>query len=476
MKEALSFLRRKDVLVIFAYAPAGLGHLRVTHALYSSLPEGLNTLLLGSHDKTIAQIHHVISSNHLVREFFEFAQSGAPEDFFTYMYRSFLGRSTEGLYEQLTTILGQSMHVISTLVVVCTHFGLAHQLVEVKDKLDKEKGVRLIVIVQVTDDSPQHIWYVPRADLIFVPSAQTGKLLAQYGRTARLLPTRFRTVPYPVSLKLTEILTKQEFADRSRQVNPSNKSLIHISVPISGGAVGLPYLTYIIEQLHRLSARFIFHVVSKTSESTHRFLQNMERRDYVHIYTSTHDREIVTAYELLFARSIITLEITKPSEQSFKSLINPLKRGGVLLLFAPPVGRQEYDNLYFLRRHRLLPTESDQAYLWYQSANNNPLNLKNSILVRARSWRSLNLPEDSLKAAHFIYWCLHEGIFSRMLEWSTFTSFSSTKSLELGDDGAVRFWRETERFLKSKIRRIYATSSGDLHKKPYSNRSIYNAL
>ena len=69
------------------------------------------------------------------------------------------------------------------ILVVSTHFGLAHKLAVVKEKLKKEKGVEIILVVLVSDDTFQHIWYVDGADLLVVPSTFIKKKYAAYGES-----------------------------------------------------------------------------------------------------------------------------------------------------------------------------------------------------------------------------------------------------------------------------------------------------
>lgn len=67
MDKSLEPLKDKSLLIIFAYAPAGLGHLRVTDALYQGLPKDINTpLILGSQDETITYLHRLMSLNPLI--------------------------------------------------------------------------------------------------------------------------------------------------------------------------------------------------------------------------------------------------------------------------------------------------------------------------------------------------------------------------------------------------------------------------
>ncbi len=50
-----------SLLLIFTYAPAGLGHLRVTDALYHGLPKGVQPVILGAHDRAVGAIHRFMS-------------------------------------------------------------------------------------------------------------------------------------------------------------------------------------------------------------------------------------------------------------------------------------------------------------------------------------------------------------------------------------------------------------------------------
>ena len=179
LKEEAKILKNKETVIILAYAPAGLGHLRVTDALYHGLPKTANPLLLGSQDKSITRIHRILSIHPIFRFFFELGQSGIPQYIVTYVYRNYLWLLTKLIYQQLTTILDQRIEETKTVLIIATHFGLAHQIAAIKDKLAKERKVKIVLAVQVTDDSPQYMWYIPGADLTFVPSEYTRRELAK---------------------------------------------------------------------------------------------------------------------------------------------------------------------------------------------------------------------------------------------------------------------------------------------------------
>lgn len=61
-------LTNPSMLLIFTYAPAGFGHLRVTNALYHGLPSGANPVLLGAQDYSINYVHRIASNYRITRD------------------------------------------------------------------------------------------------------------------------------------------------------------------------------------------------------------------------------------------------------------------------------------------------------------------------------------------------------------------------------------------------------------------------
>jgi len=402
-------LTSPDTLVIFAQALAGLGHLRVTDALYHGLPKGTHAVLLGSEDKNITLIHNLTSRNVTLRRVVEYFETGEPEDVFTALYRWWLGSHTAGLALQLKTILDRHPTTPKTVVVVATHFGLAHQFAAMKDTFQKEHHLRIYLFVVVTDDSPLHVWAVGGADAIVVPSEHTRQLLEAYHGAAGLPATRYVTLPYMVSGRLAAPLSPHDWEARMRQLTPASRAPLHIAVPVSGAAVQLGFLTDVIAGLSAADARCMFHIVSKISPATRGFLAAMSTRKNVELLTSSADREVVDLYEKLYEKEVIALEITKPSEQAFKALITPKQRGGAILLFSDPVGRQEKDNLNFLSRHGLLGR------------------------------RAIRLPSDGKAAAMAVHTARSQGVFSAMATRTTLPNHP-----ELASDGVTKFWKMVE--------------------------------
>ncbi len=433
---------RKEVVVVFSYAPAGLGHLRVTDALYEGFPGKVTPLLMGSRDEAIKRIHRITSIHPWLRAGMEQMQYGWLEDVFTFWYRKTLRRENKKLYGQVLTLLDQRLEVPRVLLVVATHFGLAHQLAGMKEQLWKERKVKMELVVVVTDDSPQHIWMVEGADIIFVPSETTKKELTRYAKQQKMVVPRFEVVSYPVSPLMGRKLSEAEYLARKHQVNVGESNQIHVSMPLSGAAVGMDFYEKLINGLEDKSDRFVFHIVGRKSVNTSWFLAKMVGRGSVRIGASEIDREVVDSYKEMFAKTPVALEVTKPSEQAFKALYGPRQEGGCVLLFATPVGRQEYDNLDFLRRHNLMPSEGEQKWLWEMVLRGKKLEGKSGlkILAEAEYWRGLSLPVGSAKVVEFIWWCMENGILAKMMTGRAAARVFDEHKHELSSKGVEKVW------------------------------------
>ena len=452
MSEAKSTFARTSLLLVFAYASAGLGHLRVTDALYHGLPPLQSSpIVLRSPDQSIAYLHRLTSSHPALRSVMEWLQTGLPEDLFTSAYRWFLRSRTRLLREHLESLLDGLWLQPDTIVVVATHFGLAHQLAAIKQPLSQARQARILLVVQVTDDSPQHIWYVSGADLIVVPSDRTREALLAYGQTMGLPPLRIEVLPYPASPLLSKPLTADEIHERHRQLLPEDHADIQVVFPVSGAAIGLAFFERLVDALHGKSSRFQFHVVAKSSGHTRPFLSEMQKRSFVTLHTANTDRETVEAYERVYQDTVVTLEIIKPSEQAFKALMDPTERGGSLLLLSQPIGRQEYDNLSFLDRHGLIPAERDQRILWDRATAGGPLEPNEApIIDRASAWRGVRLPNDPEAAAEAIWWCLEHRVFAQMLQCRPALRHNDPQVHELQQSGVHAFWDRVSQLVNSR--------------------------
>lgn len=400
--------------MIFTYAPAGLGHLRVTDALVESRPQNTPYILLGSIDRFMTWIHRFTSINPIGKFIFQKIQYGLTEDIFTTVYRKFLILSSGPLYRQLLDIIERNPGN-DEVWIVATHFGMAHQIGAIKQKLIKTTGRMVRLIVQVTDDTSQHIWCVRGANLTFSPSKYVKEKFEAYAQS-KGIEFVCEVIPYPISSMLTGFLPKS--VGTRHKVFTVETGTIRVAIPISGAAVGLGYLTTLVKELGNLSIRFEFWVLVKKTPFTEMFIANMGKLSRVNILVGKNDIEMITLYELLYEKNLIHLEVTKPSEQAFKAILSPDRVGGSILLFNTPVGRQETENMEFLERHGLLSTGESVTFP-----------------------RAIKLPESPMEAANFIVEAVESGLFARMTADNFRFSNETLKSGEVGADGARLFWK-----------------------------------
>lgn len=439
--EIKNILSQEGLVIVFAFASAGLGHLRDTDALKDGLPDGVSSLILNPGDEPIRFIHRFTSVSPLARRIMEFMQNGLPQSIFTFFYRRYLRRSGKTIKNEFLQLINKKKP--KTLLIMATHFGLAHQVAAIKEDIEKETGCKIVLVVQVTDDSPQYIWYVDGADLTFVTSEYVKRGLTEYGRKKHLPEIKMEINSYPLNPSLSVSLTEEEIKNKKEQANPSSSVPIHVSVPISGAAVGTWYILGLMKKLHRKSNRFIFHVVSKIAPYTKGFLAKLKDKDYIKVYVSDKDKEVVDLYEEVIKKNVVLLEITKPSEQAFKAVLEPRVRGGVLMLFTRPVGRQEYENLDFLVKRGLIPSLKGNNKLWLT-----PFRGKEYTDNIANLCAGMRVPFEPNLNAKFIWWCLNKRIFAKMLLCDKKIKRDNYPN-ELRGDGVKLFWEKVARFLAS---------------------------
>lgn len=407
-------------LLIFTYAPAGLGHLRVTDALVDTRPERSPYILLGSIDRFMTWIHRFTSINPIGKFIFLKSQYGLAEEIFTNVYRYFLTVNSGAIHQQLLNIIERNPGR-SEVWIVATHFGMAHQIGAIKGQLMSETGRVIRLIVQVTDDTSQHIWVVRGADLTFTPSNFVKEKFAIYAKI-KGIPFSCEVIPYPLSSILTEPLSKN-LGSRHTALS-DGAGIIRVAVPISGAAVGLNFLFTMIKSLGALSKRFEFWVIVKRTPFTEMFRTSIKLLPRVNLLVGKNDAEMITLYEMLYEKNLIHLEVTKPSEQAFKAILSPRFVGGSILLLTSPVGRQEAENIEFLDRHGLLSMAGSITYP-----------------------RAIKLPHNPSEAAQFLMWALESGLLARMTSEKFRFSSETLKSGEVGADGARQFWKKAERKL-----------------------------
>jgi hypothetical protein len=440
-RSTLSQLTSRENLLILTYAPAGLGHLRITDALYDGLPKTVNPVVLGSRDTSIQTLHRITSIHPIGRAIFEWLQSGPLARQANRLYRWSLRIDTRVVYDEISALIDERLDPPKKVLVVATHFGLAHKLAEVKQRLEREKQVRIVLVVFVSDDTFQHIWYVDGADLIAVTSSFIKEKYDAYGRSLGK-STPVAVVSYPLNPQRAALLSPRQWADRRNQLDPGRTTPIRVSIPISGAAVAMLYFTHLIAELRRKSDRFCFEIVSKDAPYTRAFLSGMSGKPYVDLRVGKKDREVVDLYDRLLNAEVISLEVTKPSEQAFKAMVGSRTRGGMILLFSEPVGSQEHDNLDFLTRHRLIPSKEDNTSLWEiaESSAGMKTELGRRLYAECKNWRGVRLPWRSKRSANFIWWMLNSGMFARMAaNHRTIHLTDQGKPID-GSKGVAEFW------------------------------------
>ncbi len=211
-KSTLAQLTDRDNLLILTYAPAGLGHLRITDALYDGLPKIVNPVVLGSQDKSIETIHRLTSIQPIGRAIFDWLQTGPLARQANRLYRYSLRMNTGVVYQEMVQLIEERLDPPKKILVVATHFGLAHKLAVIKERLQKEKGVRIALVVFVSDDTFQHIWYVDGADLLGVTSSFIKRKYAAFGESLGQA-VRIEVVSYPLNPQRAIPLSAKQLAN-----------------------------------------------------------------------------------------------------------------------------------------------------------------------------------------------------------------------------------------------------------------------
>ena len=212
--------------------------MRIMDALYHGLPETVNPVVLGSQDRSIQTVHRMMSISPIGRAVFEWLETGPLSSPFSRLYRYSLRTNTSVIYNEMARLLAERLERPERILVVCTHFGLAHKLAAIKAELQKREQVRIVLVVFVSDDIFHPIWYIDGADLLVVASQYTKRKYAAYGeRLGKKL--RMEVVPYPLHPHLGKMLDAGQMAERARQLDPKGIEPIHVSIPIPGAAVVL---------------------------------------------------------------------------------------------------------------------------------------------------------------------------------------------------------------------------------------------
>lgn len=434
----MSFYSNTRALLIMTTAPTGLGHLRVMDGLEDGMPYKSNWIELGLTNYRANKIHALGSRIPLLTKITEFYQTNQlAEKILSFVYITYLRHKTSQVKQKFKSI--KKTHPYKNrYVVVCTHFSLAHSIASCKTWLEKNLDVKLFLFVIVTDDSPQRVWAVNGADLIFVPSPKTKKGLLKLVQDKQIL----RVIPFPISPRLSMYTRRQDFLKLKKQLRPESIIPLIIQIPISGAAVQLPFIKSFVQSFPK--EQLMFNIISQKTTYTKDFIEQIHTQPNVKIDWDSSARKTVKIYESVFYSSRkASLEVTKPSEQVFKALLTPKQRGGVVMLLTQPVGRQERDNIKYLRRYRLMPSRVDQTRLEYFALKKIiPLSELSSFRKKATGWRAIMLPTDPKKAVRFVQNLKESGILIAMLNYK-----KQTRKF-IKSDGVKQFWEEVDKYLQ----------------------------
>ncbi|MCX7928386.1 MAG: hypothetical protein N2558_01730 [Patescibacteria group bacterium] len=439
-------ITKENVMIVFTTSPAGLGHIRVMEALRGELPSNVRSEILGVNDPKVQMMHRITSQKVFLRKIMEFLQTNCyTESIITKLYVYYLRKYPQEVYLRLLKMIRRRNPNPKVVVIVATHVSLAHQIAQIKQRLSLKAKTKIVLSVVVTDDTPLIIWAVKGADLIFVPSQKTCEYFSGYIKKfdSDKRPDLIVNA-YPFSSKFCTRLSENGLRLRIEQLSSKSKPL-NIMIPVSGAAVNLDYYKDIISYVTK-KQRGIVTVVSRESGYTKDFLSFCEANYGVNLIADHLDRDVVLSYENAMCSKVFSLEITKPSEQSFKVLLGPNQVGGVIMLFSEPVGRQEYDNLSFMRRHGLIPSQEEQCVLDSLLESKEYGKVLNLFGEKAKSWRGIMLPRKGGLAARFILRYKHSGLFKQMSLYK-----KNSNLAELSDDGVNNFWKIIEGKLKNLV-------------------------
>lgn len=420
-------------LYIFTAAPTGLGHIRVLHALQEGLPDDAEFETIGLQNKKAGKIHSLGSRVRLLTAITEFYQTNSfAEWLVSTLLIMYLEQHKKEMIAELRDVAKKHPEK-KHWIIVSTHFALAFSIAAHKKEIQEKFGVKIMLCVVVTDDSPQRVWVVKGANFVFAPSAQTAETLVKLGMS----PEKVKVISYPVSPRFAQKLSGDELQKVTDQVDPKQDTPLHIVIPVSGAAVQLPYLQQVIQTLSYET--FYFTVIGQDTSFTSTFFKKMSQLTHVQTSIGLSNLQTVKYYESLFYQPIRpAVEITKPSEQTFKAILSPNERGGVILLFTAPVERQEKDNVHFLQGHGLIPDDVQQRELEDFLLNDQSPSHEQTMQLQAqaKNWRGVRLPMNSQKAVTFIKKLKQAGILLAMMKCVP------KSQLEVSPNGVQMIWNE----------------------------------
>ncbi len=400
----------RDVDIVKLTPKAGHGHKRVCFDVSSALKldaskSSIRTIL--ELDNLMAgKTHATGSNNRIAKRGIDLMQEHFSVQWaFSWLHHQVvLNKDSETILAAARDFISKSKH--QDIFFIAYHPDVAYVLSHHKYALMKESGKRLRVIPIITDDLQwrgQFVWYPIDADLILAPSEGSKRIaegqLKFWERIMRSrrnpqgqsLPT-VEAVSYPVNPFLIQNLTDAEIADRLLQLTEGSGVRTQILVP-QGGAVPNP--KFQLDFVGSLPASFQPHVIIKSSSTTHQYERDMTRLG-ANVIAEPTSVGALSAYLKAHATLNPSAFESKPSELFAHTLIPVDRRGGEIMLVAPPVGDQEKQN-YASMVLRGVAVPLEEARRMHKESVEQLAARK----TQAQSLRAVPLPENGVLAAQF---------------------------------------------------------------------------
>lgn len=205
--------------------------------------------------------------------------------------------------------------------------------------------------------------------------------------------------PFPIDPAQEKIMPQELRDKRAQALDPTDPFVEpNIALLLGGASVQADYMTTISEGVGYWSQ---IYSTFKDRPETQRLAQSIAKQSGK-VDLASDNLDMIHALNQQMATSPPDIIIVKPGEISNNALLPTTAFGGGILLFSPPVGDQEEQNLEFLRLEKLLPSKKDNAQLIHDMLNSPSRQVVNHWLRRAGELRSICLPKNPYEAKTFI--------------------------------------------------------------------------
>lgn len=447
-EERLPHLHKVDIGEVGGFA--GLGHNRVRQAISEAISlNGVRHRVdeITVKDMLASHAHGMGSNNKLAKWWTETIQQSVP------LQRIIAGPYNEAILRHDAEVVVRAAQTFldrcqnNEILLIAFHPDIAYNLCFFKTQLARRYNKNIRIAVYMTDHllKPQYPWYQIDADFLIVPDHESGvQALSQLEYWEKTMQgkrpegvsgiPKIIEVPYPIDPRLVQPLDRDSYQRRLERLRSDNGERLRMVMPLGGSA---PQTKFMRSFAAGLVNTMDISTVAKATDSLVDFLS--ELRDLgVGVKAALESNEVLD----LFIRTIETLLpeffVTKPSEQTNLTLATPRQVGGGIVLLTEPVGDQEKQNLRWLQKRGLIPSDRD-AELLDQHLLRLRMDKLEELRSKARHWRGLRLPSDSAQAVRFVLAARNFGIFEAMGNYQP-----ATPSTETVWNGAQIFWQKMD--------------------------------